>query len=1277
MPSPPPLLSPAAERLRTALLLARDRATLERRLSGLAKRVRRQQPVDRSLAEWETALQQACKRFADFQSSVPVLTYPEELPVSREREPILAALRAHPVVIVCGDTGSGKTTQLPKMVFEAGGGHFGKIGVTQPRRLAATSMARRVAEECHSTLGDTVGVQVRFEDRTSERTRIQFMTDGMLLAQLPQDPDWRAFNTLIIDEAHERSLNIDFILGCLKTLRRRRPDLKIVISSATLDAERFSAFFDNAPVLSVEGRLYPIQDHYMPEADEDGREIQDRVLDALTDLDRSHGGLDTLVFLAGEREIRDTAKKLEGHYRGRAEILPLFARLSLQDQQRVFAGGGRRRIILATNVAETSITLPGIRAVIDSGEVRVHRVHPQSQIQRLVTEQVSRASAKQRRGRCGRTGPGVCVRLYSEETLNDAPAHTDPEIRRSSLAEVILRMATLGLPPLADFPLIDPPKGAFIAEGYRTLFEIGAMTERRELTPRGRVLASFALEPRLARMLEEGHHEKVLPAVLAVAVFLSIQDPRERPADKSEAADRAHALWRDPASDFLGILNLWNAVCRNSASRTARRKFCTAHFLNARRIEEWIHLVDDLRETCADHQWTVPASIGEMELADTDSLHRALLAGVPRMIGQRGDHNLFHSPNGQSFHIFPGSALAKKPPRWVMAFTLLETSRLFARECAQLKPEWVEAVAAHLCKYHYERPVWNAGRGFAEAEERVSMGQLTLSHGTRVHYGRVDAPAAREIFLRDGLLPANLDFRHSSLKRYRALLDSLTDWERRLRRPGYFTGADALIEHFRRAVPPEIHSTADFTAWAAHADWVPRIRDLFPGETLREEDYPDTLSLNGLRIAVEYAHTPQNPETDGVTLVVRDTDLPALPDELLEWTVPAWLPGKIEALIRSLDKPLRNACNPAAKTAAEALDWMREQGFVWTHSLHQALAAFLAAKLDRILAAPDLDPSRLPSHLVTHLRVVDAQGRILHSGDRFPGPTALPRRSGPILVRQSGAWHQSGLKEWPGRDLPASVQHQGHTRYPALTDEQTACGLRLFAHPDEALEQHQAGVIRLFRLLHPYPVKSLQKNFPLPTHVQLDLSTMRSGSGDALEDLLTSVLAEALELPGGLPRTAADFAAAAEKARGDLFEIAEARGRQLQDLFTLRSQVNALSDTPLPPEFLADLDLQQNTLWAPGWIRDPENLRRYPRYLQAVLNRAARIKHDPQKDARKRAELDPALTQLAGHLERLPPARLREAFRKIEELRIALLCPELKPHEKISLKRFETWLNAL
>ena len=1203
------------------------------------------------------------------------LRYPEDLPVSRERERIVEAIRRHPVVIVCGDTGSGKTTQLPKMAIEAGGGDHGKIGVTQPRRLAATSMARRVAEECKCAYGDAVGVRVRFEDRTGPNTRIQFMTDGMLLAQLPHDPDWREYNTLIIDEAHERSLNIDFILGCLRNLLERRKDLKIIISSATLDAERFSEFFHDAPVLTVEGRLHPIEDHFVPEAEEDGRDTSDQVLDALLKLDREHGPLDTLVFLPGEREIRETTHKVEGHYRERADILPLFARLSLKDQQRVFASGGRRRIVLATNVAETSITLPGIRAVIDTGQVRVHRVHPQSQIQRLMTEQVSQASSRQRRGRCGRTGPGVCIRLYAEQTLNDAPAYSDPEIRRSSLAEVILRMAVLGLPPLTEFPLIDPPKGAFIAEGYRTLFEIGAMTRTRALTKRGRRLAAFSLEPRLARMLEEGHTENILPAVLVVATFLSIQDPRERPADKAEAADRAHAEWKDPDSDFMGIFNLWNAICRASSSRTQRRKFCQNAFLNPRRVEEWINMVDDLRETCARHKWKVPPSIGEMELIDTDGLHRSLLAGVPRMVGQREENQVFRNPGGQLFHVFPGSALSKKPPKWVMAYTLLETSRLFARECAALKPEWVQQVAPHLCRNIYERPCWNAKRGFVEAEERVVLGQLTLSAGRRVHYGRVDPEAARKIFLADGLVPANFTLHHPSVKRYRQLLDALKDWEHKLRRPDYFTGALPILEHFRTLLPPDVVSVADFQEWMKGRDWVPRIEDLFTDETIDPGEYPDEIAIENAPIRIRYEFAPDQPARDGITLIIRERDLSRLPDELLEWTVPAWQAEKIEALIRTLDKPLRNACNPIRDTAREALAWMRQQHFEWTHSLHHALAAFLAAKLERILAAPDLNPDKLPAHLITKIEVINERGDTLHHGHRFPGQGQLPAQTRPLQSGVPKEWRQSGLTTWPQCDLPETIEIKGQTYHSALVDEGKTCGVRLYKRPEAAENAHRAGLIRLFRLQHPEPVKYLEKRFPLPTSVQLDLTTLHDGSGDPMVDIMNGVFIEAMSLHRFLPRDAESFQSVAETARGDLYEIATRRGQQLKEIFDLRSKVHEILASPLPDPVRSDLELQQSTLWAAGWVKDPENLVRYPRYLQAILNRVERLRRDPAKDARKREDIEPALTLIAEAADRLTADQLREAFRKIEELRIAVFCPELRPHEKISLKRLETWLR--
>ncbi len=1205
-----------ASRLAAARLLGADRAELEGRLRGIEGRRRRGQPVDRVQAEWLDRLGRAEARWTAFQGSVPRLDYPQDLPVSREREVIISAIAAHPVVIVCGDTGSGKTTQLPKMAFEAGGGHFGRIGVTQPRRLAATGMARRVAEECGSELGGTVGVTVRFEDKTSEATRIQFMTDGILLARLPQDPDWRAYNTLIIDEAHERSLNIDFILGCLHGILRRRDDLKVVISSATLDAGRFSAFFDGAPVISVEGRLFPIEDVHLPEFEESDMDTEDQVVEALERLDAVHGELDTLVFLPGEREIRECARKIEGRYRQRAEVLPLFARLSLSDQNRVFTRSGRRRIVLSTNVAETSLTLPGIRAVIDTGQVRVNRFDPRQQVQRLMTERVSQASARQRRGRCGRTGPGVCVRLYSEESLLKAPAHSDPEIRRDSLAEVILRMALLGLPPLGEFPLLDPPRGAQIAEGYRTLVEIGAMTEGRVLTPRGRRLASFPLEPRLARMLEEGHHERILPAVLVCTAFLSIQDPRERPADQAEAADRAHAAWKHPESDFLGMLALWNDVCAESASRGRRARFSRAHFLNPRRMEEWIRLVDDLRDTCADMGWELPSSIGHLDEIRSDSLHRAILSGVPRSVGERTDEGNFRAPNGQGFLVFPGSGLAKKPPRWVMAFTLVETSRLYGRECARIDPLWVEQVAPHLCRYQYERPVWNGSRGFVEAEERVSLGSLTLRYGKRVHYGRIDPVAARGIFLRDGLAAGDLPEGDRFLARYRELLGSLEGWERKLRRPGALVGSDALVAHFDRLLPAELCSVSEFRDWTGGRDWVPRIRDLLRGHPCDAADYPDTLRVNGVQVSVVYAYTPEDPARDGAAFEVAEADLPRLPDELLEWTIPAWLEDKVVALLRSLDKPLRTLCAPYGATARDAISWFDQNGFRYTHSLYKALAAYLAARLGRILAAPDLHPETLPPHLVTRLRVRDGKGELLHEGPSFPGARAA------------------------AAERPSSLRHDPFSR---------------------------DALVARFRREFPDPIRYLEKKFPLPTAIQLDLAQMR-----ALPDLIDGVVAEALGEVG----KEEDWAMAADRGRGILFEVAEKRGEALRRIFELRGRVLEALDKVPPGAAADDLAFQQNLLWLPGWCSDPENLLRYPRFLQAVLSRLERLARDPAKDARKQEELEPALEALAAAATRLRPGQLREAFRKMEDLRISTFAPELRPFEKISLKRFQEWLQS-
>ena len=1202
--------------------------------------------------------------------------YPKDLPVSQERERICAALRDHQVIIVCGDTGSGKTTQLPKMIAEVLGEQVrGKISVTQPRRLAATRMAARVAEECRTPLGQGVGVRVRFDDRTSKHTRIQFMTDGLLLAQLPRDPLWKEYAALMIDEAHERSLNIDFLLGCIQTLLPRRPDLKIILSSATLDAERFSSFFAGAPILEVQGRLFPIQDEYRPEGDRD-RPLPDRVQDALQHLDHLQPGLDTLVFLPGEREIRETAQKLKGGWKSDADILPLYARLAGRDQDKSFSPSGRRRVILATNVAETSITIPGIRAVIDTGQVRLQRFHPQTGIQRLVTESVSQASAKQRRGRCGRTGPGICVRLYSEEELEQAPAYVDPEIRRSSLAEVILRMAVLGLPHLNEFPLLDPPKGAAINQGVRTLVDIGAMTPDREVTPRGRVLATFPLDPRLARMLEEGHEEKVLPAVLIVVAFLSIQDPRERPSEKAEAADTAHKKFRNAESDFLGILDLWNATATHP-SQSKRNRFCKDHFLHPGRVREWHNLVEDLRDTCKDHQWTVPSSIGEVELLDTEGLHRSVLAGVPRCIGQQQDNRMFRSPGGREFQVFPGSGLSKKPPKWVMAFALMETSRLWAREAAALKPEWVEHVASHLCKAHYERPVWNAKRGFVEAEERIQFGQLTLRQGSRVHYGRVDPQEARRIFLEDGVVPANLPIAKELLAPYVAFRDTLGLWERKLRVPGAYTGTSFLLDHFDNVIPREIFTAKAFARWCPNHDWIPNVRTLTPGEFRTSEDHPDTLEVNGVSLKIDYAMCPDDPEQDGITFEVREEDLDRVPPEVLEWTIPAWTLEKIEGLIRSLDKKLRVQCAPYGKTAEAALAWMEEEGFVYTHSLTGALAAFLAAKLNCILAAPDLDPGKLPPHLIARLRIVDEHGHARFEGGEVPSTGQLKPTKKSASKKGQKRRPEKVFTQWPEEAIPELQESDRGVRFPALSLLKGGVTLRAYATREEAANEHARAAAWLFMQTYADVMRFLQKQFPLSTHLQLSLSLERSVGDSALEDLQQGVLIRALQQADPFPRTQEVFTTACEAVRSDLFDLAEATCIRVEGILREREEIREALEGCPEGLMKSDLQLQDHLLWRAGWVMDPVCLDRYPSYLKGMSLRMERGKRDAGKDAVKAKDLEPALTAFAEHSDRLTPRQTEEALLRLEELRLAVFTPEIKPAGKTSHQRFVKWLESL
>ena len=781
-------------------LLMQDQVRLRPRLRGLKQRIHNKLPIDRMMEKLQMAFEYAVDRKSKRNLSSLTLSYPENLPISENVDEIKSLISEHQIVIVCGTTGSGKTTQLPKILLESGYGVKGRIGCTQPRRLAASGMGRRVAKEMYCSYGRQVGCKVRFADDTSDETVVKFMTDGILLAETVHDKLLFQYDAIIIDEAHERSLNIDFILGYLKNLLFKRPDLKIIISSATLDAEGFSEFFDNAPVIQIEGRTYPVEDCFFPPLD-DEEDLSAHILRAMkwiSDLDDKG---DTLVFLPGEREIRDAADLLSGQSWSNTEVLPLFGRLSMTEQQRVFKVGGRRRIILATNVAETSITIPGIHYVIDSGLVRLSRYNPRTHIQALQIEQVSQASAKQRRGRCGRVTDGVCVYLYERDALDDAPEYTDPEICRTSLAGVILQMEMLGLPSIDSFPFIDPPQNALVREGYNTLFEIGALDKKNNLTEEGKDISAFPIDPHLAKMICQANRENIIAEMLVIVSYLSIRDPRERPALKQIAADEAHKQWFDERSDYVSIIKLWNFIQKEKASGASNsniRKLCKQNFINFMRLREWFNLYQDLFETVIGLKWEYEGRKKDIRIFDDlivrpvnkadglgenyESLHRCILSGFPRNIGIKGEDaekarivgstkndkkhrgkqeyiepNVYIGVKNCKFNIFPGSNLFKDSPKWVMTFALVETTKLYARMNAEINPEWLEEIVPDLCKFLYKDIHWDRQRGFVSATETVSFVGLLINAGRRIHYGRVNSEKAKEIFIRDAMVPGNIN----------------------------------------------------------------------------------------------------------------------------------------------------------------------------------------------------------------------------------------------------------------------------------------------------------------------------------------------------------------------------------------------------------------------------------------------------------------------------------------------------------------------------------------
>ena len=1241
--------------------------------------------------------------------ALPRVTYPEELPVSARKEEIARVVASHQVVIVCGETGSGKTTQLPKICLELKRGAAGMIAHTQPRRIAARSVAARIAQELRTPLGEQVGYRVRFSDRVSERNYLRVMTDGILLAETQTDRFLNAYDTIILDEAHERSLNIDFLLGYIKRLLPKRPELKLIITSATIDAQRFSGHFDAAPVVEVSGRLYPVEVRYRPvEADEETGEapdLTDAVADAVDDVARLSADGDVLVFLPGEREIRECAEELRKHHPPHTEILPLFARLSAAEQERVFQRSSARRIVLATNVAETSLTVPGIKYVIDSGLARVNRYSYRNKVEMLQVESVSRASANQRAGRCGRVMSGVCVRLYSEEDYRSRAEFTDPEILRSSLASVILRMKALKLGEVEDFPFVEPPSARAIADGYQLLAELNAVDEEKRLTPVGAQLAKLPIDPRLARMIVAARDEGCLAEILIIAAGLAVQDPRDRPLDKQEQADTAHAQFADERSEFLGLLKLWAFFDDAIKHRKSNRKLaqaCRENFLSFVRLREWRDLHGQLHALVSEMGWHP-----NEKPAASDPLHRALLAGLLGNIGSRSDEpGVYLGARGIKFAIFPGSPLRKKGPPWLMAAELTETTRLYARSVAAIDPAWLERIGAHLAKRTYHDPHWEKQPAQAMAFERVTVYGLVVVAKRRIAFGPIDPQAAREIFIREGLVHGQYETKAEFLRRNRDLRGEVEELEHKSRRHDVLVDESHIFGFYDSRIPHDIWSGQQFERWRREAERDnPKLLFLtreylmrHAAEDITGERFPETLELGGVLYRLSYRFDPGH-ALDGVTIHVPLHLLNQLDEQRLEWLVPGLLREKITHLIRGLPKNLRKHFVPVPQVVTAAMEQLEAGAVPLTSALTRALA--MTTGIDVPQDAWDL--TDLPPFLRMNVRVVDEENRELAMGR---GLGELRAQFGVKARRQfsesvAESFERKGLTAFDIEELPEQVEFarggQKLIGYPALLDEGKSVAVVMLDTEHEAQLATRRGLRRLFQLAASEQVKFLGRNLPglqemaLRYALLLELEGGKAEKGAVLDrlrdELVDAICDRAFFVEDEPVRTRTAFTERVGKAKTRLTDVAQEVCRVAAELLVeyqgLRPRLNQ-QGVPIWQRAMTDIRNQLRALLPPGFIVSTPlaRMRHFPRYLKAIQFRLDKFSINPAKDADWQQQIQQwwqayqarrAAEKQAGAFD----PRLEEFRWMLEELRVSLWAQQLKTPYPVSFKRLAKYWSEL
>ncbi len=1248
--------------------------------------------------------------------ALPPLEFPEQLPVSAKREEIAAAIAAHQVIIVCGETGSGKTTQLPKIALLAGRGTTGRIGMTQPRRIAARSVANRIAEEMRGRLGEFVGYQVRFHDQVGPNTRIKIMTDGILLAETQSDAEFRNYDTLILDEAHERSLNIDFLLGYLKTLLPRRPELKLIISSATLEAERFADYFGGATVIEVSGRTYPVELRYRPleplsrrergrgegnpaqilqkppspptppPEGEGSEDFNQALLDAVDELAREGPG-DVLVFLPGEREIREAQEALRKHHPPQTEILPLYARLSVAEQERIFQSHAARRIVLATNVAETSLTVPGIRYVVDTGLARVKRYSLRNKIEQLKIEKVAQASANQRAGRCGRVAAGVCIRLFDETDFAARPRYTTPELLRSSLAGVILRMKSLGLPDIETFPFLDAPEPKRVRDGYQLLQELNAIDETNRLTKIGQQLAQLPLDPRIGRMLIAARETACLAEMLVIAAALTAQDPRERPHEQTQAADEKHKRFADENSDFIAQLNLWRHINALDTQRKSNKQFretLKREFISYLRVREWRDVHNQLATLVKEMGWRV-----NEQVADYASLHQALLPGLLGNLGFLTEDGVYLGGRDMKFLIHPSSGVKKKP-KWLMAAEIVETKRIYARGVARVEPQWIEHAAKHLLKISYSEPHWEKRPAHVAAAMRATLYGLPVVAGRKVHYGPLDPALCREIFIRAALVEGEYETRAPFFAHNTKLRQAIEDLAHRARNPRLIPDEATLYAWFDARIPEGIHNGRDFEQWRREAEAKsPRLLFLEREALLKERgadnaDFPRALDLSGVRFALAYRFEPGEAD-DGVTLLVPLAALNQVPAARCDWLVPGLLEEKITALLKSLPQQSRRNFVPVpeyARAATEALGATTQTG-----TLIETLSAFLHKSTGASIPRDAWREDTLPAHLRMNYRVLDEANRVLGEGRDL---AALRQKLGAEASRQAqqatSSMERDSVSRWDFGDLPSQVEvSQGQRKlaaFPALVEVEGKVELRFADSLQAAQERHRRGVCRLLWLAFPDLLKQTEKDLA----ARLKSACMHYGLLDKglncdglLRDALYSAARASLAVDAAELRNQTAFESAAQAARPKLAEHARETVRLAAECLShAHSLSQALARPSVPREAVADMQGQLKQLVFPYFISvlAPQRLAQLPRYLRGMEKRLEKLAKNPARDAQNMRAMAGLLAAWRARQQRLQAASgstaAMEDFRwRLEELRISLFAQELKTPEPVSVKRLE------